>query len=736
MFKKNWVVLPMLLGSAAYAQQDTTVAAAKQNLQEVVVSGIKATSIMPITQTTILSKQIAERYYGADVPTVINYTPSINMVSDNGTGIGYSSFRLRGMDQTRINTTVNGIPVNDAENQGVYFNNFADLMSSAESVQIQRGIGTSTNGTSAFGGSVNIQTKNLSEQAEVNVNVGYGSFNSQRATMEFQSGLLQNRFMFYGRYSHVSTDGYRDNSGSTIRSYAFSGAYKMKNALLKVNMFGGYAENQLAYTGLDKTTLDNNRKTNPFTNGETDAFKQQFYQVQYMKQFSQRSNVSASAYYVRGMAPKFQFLFPGLWGYGYDFYNMPNAIVGNDTLTTAGDMMTSYRLDQHYYGAFANYNFKSKKIDFVTGVHANRMESTHFMEINWGSVLPAGIMQNHQVYSNTGYKSEASAFAKATYNLTSKWNVFGDAQLRYAMFSYTDKQMAIRNYGYKVDDMNWTFLNWRLGTRYFVNEKNSVYAMVGQSHREPTRFDYFQDDFATRDTKQNDIKPEEVTDVEVGFEHNGRKLIAKINGYAMLFNNQIIGLGQLNVFGYPITTNVKNSSRMGVETELVYQVNKKISLSNYSSFSSNMIKSIDQHYRTTYATNDTVITYTNVALVLSPSVIINQGVKFDATQWLSLEVMYRYVGMQYLDNTGDKNVSAPAFNYLDGRLAIKLNRWIKTGIPMLSLRVNNILNDKYSTSGSIASGTNTMDASGVKGTTPFYYPAAGINFFTTLSWKF
>lgn len=736
MFKKNWVVLPMLLGSAAYAQQDTTVAAAKQNLQEVVVSGIKATSIMPITQTTILSKQIAERYYGADVPTVINYTPSINMVSDNGTGIGYSSFRLRGMDQTRINTTVNGIPVNDAENQGVYFNNFADLMSSAESVQIQRGIGTSTNGTSAFGGSVNIQTKNLSEQAEVNVNVGYGSFNSQRATMEFQSGLLQNRFMFYGRYSHISTDGYRDNSGSTIRSYAFSGAYKMKNALLKVNMFGGYAENQLAYTGLDKTTLDNNRKTNPFTNGETDAFKQQFYQVQCMKQFSQRSNVSASAYYVRGMAPKFQFLFPGTWGYGYDYFNMPNAIVGNDTLTTAGDMMTSYRLDQHYYGAFANYNFKSKKLDFVTGVHANRMESTHFMDINWGSVLPAGIMQNHQVYSNTGYKSEASAFAKATYKVTSKCNVFGDAQLRYAMFSYTEKQMAIRNYGYKVDDMNWTFLNWRLGTRYFVNDKSSVYAMVGQSHREPTRFDYFQDDFATRDTKQNDIKPEEVTDIEVGFEHNGRKLTAKINGYAMLFNNQIIGLGQLNVFGYPITTNVKNSSRMGVETELVYQVNKKISLSNYSSFSSNMIKSIDQHYRTTYATNDTVITYTNVALVLSPSVIINQGVKFDATQWLSLEVMYRYVGMQYLDNTGDKNVSAPAFNYLDGRLAIKLNRWIKTGIPMLSLRVNNILNEKYSTSGSIASGTNTMDASGVKGTTPLYYPAAGINFFTTLSWKF
>lgn len=737
MYKKNWVLVPMLIGGTAFAQeQDTAVSNAKRNLQEVVVSGIRATSIMPITQTTLTSKQIAERYYGADVPTVINFTPSINMVSDNGTGIGYSSFRLRGMDQTRINTTINGIPVNDAENQGVYFNNFADLMSSAETVQIQRGIGTSTNGTSAFGGSINIQTKNLSEQSEVNVNVGYGSFNSQRATMEFQSGLLKNRFLFYGRYSHISTDGYRNNSGSTIRSYAFSGAYKMKNAFLKVNMFGGFAENQLAYSGIDKATLASDRRNNPFTNGETDAFKQQFYQVQYMKQFNSRHNISASAYYVRGMAPKFQFLFPGVWGYGFDYFNMPNAIVGTDTISTAGDMMTSYRLDQHFYGAFANYNYKTSKLDLVTGVHANQMRSTHFMEINWATLLPAGVTQNHQVYNNTGVKSEASAFAKATYQFTSKWSVFGDAQLRHAQFSYSEKQMAIRNFGYKVADMNWTFLNWRLGSRYFITPKNSVYVMAGQSQREPTRFDYFQDDFATRDVNQADIKPEQVTDVEFGIEHNSKRLSAKVNGFAMYFTNQIIGLGQLNVFGYPITTNVKNSSRMGVETELMYQVAKKLSLSNYSSFSSNTIKSIDQHYRTTYSTNDSVVTYSNVALVLSPSVIINQGVKYDVTNWLGMEVIYRYVGMQYLDNTGDKNVSVPSFNYLDARVALNLSGLIKTGTPVLSIRVNNILNEKYSTSGSVASGTNTIDASGAKGTTPLFFPAAGRNFFATLSWRF
>lgn len=729
--------MPLMAANSLLAQEDSSaIQSAKTSLQEVVVSGLKAKQIMPITQTTIGAKIIAERYYGADVPTLIRFTPSINMQSDNGTGIGYSSFRLRGMDQTRINTTINGIPVNDAENQGVYFNNFADLASSAESIQIQRGIGTSTNGTSAFGGSINILTRNLSDKAEANVNVGYGSFNSQRATVELQSGLLNNRFMFYGRYGQLSTDGYRKNSGSTIRSYAFSAGYKMNKAMLKINMFGGLAQNQLSYTGIDKTTLDTDRKSNPFVNGERDAFMQNFYQLQYVKTISSRHTFSSSAYYVSGSAPQFQFLFPGSWGYGYDYFNMPNAVVGSDTLKAAGDMMTSYRLKQNFYGAFANYNFKTNKLDLVTGLHANQLNSTHFMEINWGSIIPTGVSQNHEVYNNTGVKSEVSAFAKATYMISTKWNLFGDAQLRHANFSYSEKQMAIRNWGHKVDDMNWTFLNWRLGGRYIMNTKNSMYGMVGVSHREPTRFDYFQDDFATRNTNQNDIKPEDVLDIEIGYEYSGEKLAAKANVYNMQFNNQIIGLGQLNTFGYTITTNVKSSQRMGVELELSYKLGKHITLYNNSSFSNNQIKEINQHLSTTYGVSDTVITYKNVSSALSPNTIINQGVKANVTKWFEIDMMYRYVGLQYLDNTGDKNIAAPAFNYVDAKATFKLSRWIKTGIPTLSVRVNNMLNQKYVTTGNVATGTNSVSETGARGAVALFMPAAGVNYFVTLGWKF
>ncbi|MCC7532476.1 MAG: TonB-dependent receptor plug domain-containing protein [Bacteroidia bacterium] len=736
MYLKKWSIYALLLANATYAQQDTTVNQSKQNLQEVVITAIKANKVMPITQTTLTKKQIESRYYGADVPTVINYTPSINMVSDNGTGIGYSSFRLRGMEQTRINTTINGIPVNDAENQGVFFNNFADLMSSAESVQIQRGIGTSTNGTSSFGGSINIFTKNLTEKTSAAINVGYGSFNSHRITTEFQSGLLHNRVMFYGRLSNISTDGYRQNSGSKINSYAFSGAYKMKNAILKFNTFGGSTQNQLSYLGVDKTTLDANRKSNPFVNNETDAFEQNFYQLQYTHQISSKQSFHISPYYVIGGAPKFQFLFPSSWGYDYAYFNMQNPIIGQDTLLYTGDMMTSYRLKQKFYGVFLNYNLKLKNTDIVTGVHANSLHSTHLMEINWGTILPAGSIQNQEVYNNTGNKNEVSAFIKTSHNITSAWSVFVDAQVRNATFSYAEKQMAIRNFGYSVENMNWTFMNWRLGSRYYLNNANSVYAMIGQSYREPTRFDYFQDDFATRDIKQKDINPEMVLDFESGYEYSNRNIYAKVNAYLMLFSNQIIGLGQLNVFGYPITTNVNESKRMGIETEIVLPITKHISLTNYSSFSNNTIKNITQFYTTSYSGIDTSVQYSNVTLAYSPSVIINQGIQVKLSNWFDVELMYRYVGMQYLDNTQTKDVSIPTFNYIDGRINVQLKNWIKVGEPVFSLRLNNITNKHYASSGSVGSGTNMVDNTGKNLSVPLYFPAATLNYFATLSWMF
>lgn len=724
----------LLLSGIVQAQTDTSLS--KTTLQEAVIIGIKATQKLPVTYSMLNRKQIETRYYGADIPSLINYTPGINSYSDNGSGIGYSFFRLRGIDQTRINTTVNGVPVNDPENQGVFFNNFADLASSAESIQIQRGVGTSTNGTSAFGGSINLLTKNLSPVSEVKISTGLGSFGASRVAAEFQSGMLAKHFMFYGRYSELKTNGFRQHSGAAIQSYAFSAAYVNKRSVLKLNLFGGNAQSELSYMGIDKVTYDANNKTNNFINGETDAFKQQFYQLQYSIQLTHSQTLSASAYYVKGNAPRFQFLYPGSWGLGFSFYNMPDAIMGSDTFTTAGDMMSSYRLNQHFSGAFITYNYSQGRLDFITGMHANSFVSEHFMEINWGSMIPQGVqLQDHQVYFNTGYKKELSGFVKINYELNEKLNLFADLQIRTTSFKYAGKNLQIKQDPYKVDPMNWIFVNPKIGARAKIGSTQSVYFMVGMGMREPTRFDYFQDDFATKDTKQNEIKPEQVFNLELGHEMITEKLQSKINLYAMEFTNQIVGLGQVNSFGYQITGNVGKSFRRGLELDINWMAHKKLHVFLSSSFSNNRIKVLNQHYANAVILTDTLVVFKNTPLGFTPASIQNFGLRFIPLNWMSAELLYRYVGMQYIDNTGNKTISVPAFSYINLRLAIQLKQWINLGEPVLSIQMNNLADVKYAPSGSL-SGANSIDASGNRGNFPLYIPAAGRNFFATLSWKF
>ncbi|MBC7382178.1 MAG: TonB-dependent receptor [Bacteroidia bacterium] len=727
-------VLLLITISSVKAQTDTS--KSKNELQESIILGIKATRRLPVTYTILNRKEIEDRYYGADLPSLINSSPGVNSYSDNGTGIGYSYFRLRGIDQTRINTTINGIPVNDPENQGVFFNNFADLATSAESIQIQRGVGTSTNGSSAFGGSINLLTKNLSQTPEVKVSAGIGSYNASRIATELQSGIVANHFMFYGRYSELKTNGFREHSGASIQSYTFSGAFINKRSVIKLNLFGGNAQNQLSYTGLTKANFEANNKANDFTNGETDAFKQQFYQLQYSLQISHKQTLSASVYFVKGNAPKFQYLFPGSWGLGFNYFNMPNAIIGSDTITTAGDMMTSYRVNQHFSGGFLTYNYHNGKVDLTTGLHANSFVSDHFMEVNWGNIIPAGVQQNHQVYFNTGYKKEASIFTKLNYYLTEKINIFADLQMRFTGFSYRGKSLEIKKDTFQVEPMNWTFFNPKIGARFSLTTTQAIYIMAGISSREPTRFDYFQDDFATKgNTRQNDIKAEKVFNVELGHEINTRKIQSKINLYAMEFSNQIVGLGQLNNFGYQITGNVGKSFRRGLELDFNWIAIKNVHVFMSSAISINQINVLNQHFTSVESGNDTLVIYKNTVTGFSPSVIQNIGLRVLPASWFSADFIYRYVDKQYLDNTQNANLSVPSFNLFDVRLALQLKQWIKAGEPVLRLQINNVGDVKYAPTGSLG-GVNTLEASGKRGNNSLYFPAAGRNIFITLSWKF
>lgn len=724
----------LLMSQAAMAQTDSS---SSKNLQEFVVRGIKANQNAPVTQTTLDRKLIEEKYYGADIPTLINSTPSVNTYSDNGLGIGYSYFRLRGMDQTRINTTVNGIPVNDPENMGVYFNNFADLASSAESIQIQRGVGTSTNGAASFGGSVNILTRNLSNKQSTSVSLGYGSFGSSRATIEYQSGLIKNKLAIYGRLSNLQTNGYRDNSGAQITSYMLSVGYFWKKAVLKLNLFGGYAENHLAYNGIDAATLASNRTFNPLVNNEQDAFKQTFYQLQYSYNINSKSNITSSAYFVRGEAPKFQYY----GNFANEYLNLPTYINGKDTLSTS-NAMTSYRLNQYFVGAFVNYQYKNGKWDLMANIHANAFKNEHFLEVQTIDTYNPMFRPGQNAFFNTGYKNEISGNLKLNYSVTSKTSAFGDIQVRNVSFNYAPQIMQYRTvYGLNndnllVENMNWTFVNFRLGVRQQLNENISAYAMFGRSNREPARVDYFKDEHPYSNIKQSDIKHETVNDYELGATYKNKHLVFNANLYYMDFENQIASTGSLNSYGVAINTNVGASVRKGIELDGVWKINKMFWLTHSSSFSQNTISKIDLHYSDATTLADTVITKNDAVTALSPSVIINQGIRVIPLTWMYAELNYRYVSMQYLDNSSNSGASIPDYNFIDFKMGLSLKKFIKVGEPSISFLVNNLTNQLYTPAGNIQPYTNSIDSQGKMGSVGLFYPGATRNFFVSLNWKF
>lgn len=723
--------LTMAVALAGHAQTDTS-----KVLETVITTGIRAKTNTPVTQFNLGSVQLKQLYYGADLPTLLQATPAIHSYSDNGTGIGYSYFRIRGIDQSRINVTVNGVPVNDPENQGTFFNNIADLTSSAQSVQVQRGVGTSGNGTASLGGAVSILTRTPTDTAGAEVHLGIGSFGTTRLTAEVQTGNLGKGIGVYARLSQLATNGYRTHSGSSIASYLVSIAKRGERSVLQFNMWGGDAQSELAYLGVAKETIDTNRRYNPLVNGERDRFKQHFFQLQYQYKISGKSAIQTSAYLVKGNAPQFQVYLGASPFLPYSFYNMPNAIVGNDTITQT-DAMVSYRLDQTFAGAFATYTYVTPRLEWYAGVHANTFTADHFMETQWMQIIPQGIKPNHQVYFNTGYKQEVSAFMKVTKKVGAKLDLFADVQARNAFFQYKAKTMDNSPAPFTAENMEWLFVNPKVGAYYKASGKVSLYAMLGLTSREPTRFDYFQDDYATSNALQATIKPEQVTNAELGVKLNSTKLMGQANAFYMHFSNPIINTGALNTFGYPITTNINQLVRSGIEIDGTWKAGSWIWLTHSSMWSQQTVAKITQFYTDSNFTS-VGVDFRNTAPALSPSIIVNQGIRLLPLRYAFVDVNARYVSKQFIDNSSQAATAIDAYTVLDARIFVDLMPFIKQKVR-LSLQVSNLLNNQYIAWGNAAFASNiaSYDANGQvnAGITPLYFVAPPRQFMLTLQWQ-
>ena len=663
--------------------------------ETITVIGIRAGDELPVTKTNLDREELETLSYGQDVPQLLQYTPAMTWYSDSGIGSNYSYFSMRGIQQTRINMTFDGAPLNDPAEHAVYFNNFHDFTNTVDSVQIQRGVGTSSVGSPSYGGSVNFASSPPAQDRGGDLRLALGSYDTKRASFGYESGVLENGISVGGRFSYADTDGYRDNSGTKHQTAFFDAGWQGERSSLKLVSFFGEVETQLAWLAVEPEILRQNRRYNPLDEEERDNFGQNFAQLKYTRALRNDTLLTVSLYY------------NGADGW-FRLWDDPQA--KNELL--------QFGIDQSFIGTMVTASKSFDRLSATLGAHFNDFSGDHTLDT-----------EGTRIYENTGYKQTANAFGKAEYPL-GDWLLFGDLQLRWAEFSYTGD--------IDLGSVAWTFLDPKVGVRRFVSPRLSVYASLGRAQREPARLDLLLgEDNATVPHDLEAVRPEEVLDFEVGVDLNTPKLALQANFYAMEFTDEIALTGELSEIGLPIRTNVDESYRRGLEVGLKWQASERWALLHSSNLSRNRIREWTQFYDVYDEQGSWVdsepITYRDVPPLLTPEVIVNLGVEW-TRPGASIALMGRYVDDAQLDNTGLEEFQLLSYTTVDLRASVNLGRWWASTNPRLTLFINNLLDndDQYPSGYSYqfinqsSSGQQTLDG------IPYYYPLATRNAVLTL----
>lgn len=668
---------------------------------EVVVIATRANRNTPVAQTTLTKEDIRQLNQGQDIPYMLALTPSLVTSSDAGSGVGYTSFRIRGTDLNRINVTVNGIPLNDAESHGVFWVDLPDFSSSVENIQVQRGVGTSSLGAGAFGASINLQTFSLNKEPHGEINSAFGSFNTRKNTVNIGSGLIHDHFTFDARVSKVSSDGYIERASSDLKSLHLSAAYRDTRNMLRFNLLTGTEITYQAWDGIPGDILKTNRRYNNlgayydetgnlrYYDNQTDNYQQDHYQLQYSREINKWFTFNTSLHYTLGK------------GYYEDYkedaslsdYNLQDVSAG-DTVISESDLVRRKWLDNDFYGITYSLDYRKGRTSFNLGGGWNNYYGEHYGNVIWARYFSNG-NANHQYYYSDANKSDFNIFGKLGYQMTGSLNLFADLQYRHILYDIQGEDDDHRNITQKH---TFNFVNPKAGLNYAISENQNISAFWGVARREPTR-----SNFVDADPGKAMPVPEKLLDYELGYTVSSDYLKANVNLYYMDYYDQLVLTGEINDVGSPVMTNVPRSYRQGIEISLAVQPLSRLSWNGNLTLSRNKIKHYLDHIDNWDYWNDpenqplqVIKDLGETDISFSPSVIASSQFQFKPLKNLNFSLNSKYVGKQYIDNTSDENRVLRSYFLND----LKINATVKIK-KLVNLEtivsVNNIFNREYET---------------------------------------
>jgi len=717
---KKLLLTVFIISNLSFSQKQTvdTLQGTPQNLNEVIVKALRVKFSSPITFSNVKRQQYEKRNLGQDLPILLKYLPSVVTTSDAGAGVGYTGIRVRGVSPQSTNITINGIPFNDAESHGTYWVNLPDFSSSVESLQLQRGVGTSTNGSGAFGASINILTDSFSENSFTEISSSMGSYNTQKNTVKFSTGLINDHFELNGRLSKIKSDGYVDRAFSDFKSYFLQGTYYKGSTLIKTLVFGGHERTYQSWYGLTSDQLLENRRQNPYTyENEIDNYKQDHFQFHWNETIDDNWSTNLSLNYTDGRGYFEQYKED-------DSVDGYSGIVGSDldsngNILGTTDIIRRRWLDNDFFVLNFSTNYKSDNLDFIFNGSFSDYDGDHFGEVIWARTFSADGKIRDRYYDGNGKKTDLSFFTKVVYSINN-FELFGDLQFRNVKYTTSGTTSDLVE---MLLNKKHNFFNPKLGVSYKLNSNSILYSSYSRANREPNRTDY---------ENNNKVKSEQLDDFEIGWRYRNENITLNVNSYLMIYNDQLVLTGALDDVGNPIRNNSGSSHRLGLEIESFYTINNLFDLNTSLSFSSNKNKSYISNF------NGQLVDFGNTNISFSPDFVASNALIYTIDDNSSLSLLSKYVGKQYMSNTDSEFSLLNSYFVNDLNFSYSLDNTYVFDSITFSLLINNVFDVEYVSNGYYYTYDDTWSdpnrVTTIEGTG--YYPQATRNFLAGIQLRF